>query len=42
MTAPTVTSDVFRGDRDLLISEFADSEYRLARELAQKHSEDRP
>lgn len=33
MTAPAV-SDVFRGDRALLIAEFADSEYRLARELA--------
>ena len=31
MTAP---ADVFRGDRDLLVSEFADQEHRLARELA--------
>ena len=28
------TSDVFRGDRDSLISEFADQEHTLARELA--------
>ena len=27
------TTDVFRGDRDQLIAEFADSEHRLAREL---------
>ena len=30
----TVTSDVFRADRDQLIGEFADSEHRLAHELA--------
>ena len=34
MTAPTVTSDVFQSDREQLIGEFAESEHRLARELA--------
>ena len=35
MTAPIVVkTDPFRGDHDLLISEFADQEYQLARELS--------
>ena len=34
MTTGAVTSDVFRGDRDLLIGEFAAQERQLAHEVA--------
>ena len=35
--SPAVGSDVFRGDRDPLISEFFDSEHRLDRLPAARH-----